>query len=195
MAEETTHQAVCIQQQQIGEIKASLESRKEENLRIEGRLTTMVDMLTTSQIDQTKRDSELKSELTKIATILNGEQERRRNFEQRQDAQRDDISVLQKDITEINNNIKHLLELNNSSTDVHAGFERRIKRLEHVAIWVYAAGAVVAIIAAIVGYLITNIHSLKELVGSREQKQEWPQIQRVEDHSSTTVTTTNKRNK
>lgn len=60
MAEETTHQAVCIQQQQIGEIKASLESRKEENLRIEGRLTAMVDMLTSSQLDQTKRDNDLK---------------------------------------------------------------------------------------------------------------------------------------
>ena len=57
MAEETAHQAVCIQQQQIGEIKASLQSRKEENQRIEGRLTTMVEMLTTSQLDQTKRDN------------------------------------------------------------------------------------------------------------------------------------------
>ena len=195
MVEETTHQAVCIQQQQIGEIKASLESRKEENLRIEGRLTAMVDMLTSSQLDQTKRDNDLKNELTKIATILNGEQERRRDFEQRQNAQKEDISGLQKDITEINNNIRHILELNNSSADVHAGFEKRIKHLEHVSIWVYAFFAVIGGIGIIIGYLFTLTLNLKELIGSREQKQEWHQIQRVEDHSSTTTTTTNKRNK
>lgn len=195
MAEGTAHQAVCIQQQQIGEIKASLQSRKEENQRIEGRLTTMVEMLTTSQLDQTKRDNELKNELTKISTILNGEQERRRDFEKRQNAQNDDIGGLQKDITEINNNIKHLLELNDSAIDVHAGFEKRIKHLEHVSIWVYAAGAVIAGIGIIVGYLVSITTDLKDLIGSREQKQEWHQIQRVEDHSGITTTTTNKRNK
>ena len=195
MAEGTAHQAVCIQQQQIGEIKASLQSRKEENQRIEGRLTTMVEMLTTSQLDQTKRDNDLKNELTKISTILNGEQERRRDFEKRQNAQNDDIGGLQKDITEINNNIKHLLELNDNAIDVHAGFEKRIKHLEHVSIWVYAAGAVIAGIGIIVGYLVSITTDLKDLIGSREQKQEWHQMQRVEDHSSTTTTTTNKRNK
>ena len=195
MAEGTAHQAVCIQQQQIGEIKASLQSRKEENQRIEGRLTTMVEMLTTSQLDQTKRDNELKNELTKISTILNGEQERRRDFEKRQNAQNDDIGGLQKDITEINNNIKHLLGLNDNAIDVHAGFEKRIKHLEHVSIWVYAAGAVIAGIGIIVGYLVSITTDLKDLIGSREQKQEWHQIQRVEDHSSTMTTTTNKRNK
>ena len=195
MAEETTHQVVCIQQQQIGEIKASLQSRKEESQRIEGRLTTMVEMLTTSQLDQTKRDNELKNELTKIGTILSGEQERRREFEQKQNAQKTDISALQADITEINNNIKHLLELNNNSVDVHAEFEKRIKHLEFISVWVYAVGAVIVAIGVVIGYLFTITSGLKDLIGSREQKQEWHQIQRVEDHSSTTTTTTNKRDK
>lgn len=194
MAEETAHQAVCIQQQQIGEIKASLQSRKEENQRIEGRLTTMVEMLTTSQLDQTKRDNELKNELTKIATILNGEQERRREYEKKQNAQNDDISGLQADISEINNNIKHLLELNNKSVDVHVEFEKRIKHLEHVSIWVYAVGAVIVAIGVVIGYLFTITNGLKELIGSKEPRQEW-QIQRVEDHSSTTTTSTSSRNK
>ena len=108
MTEETTHQAVCIQQQQIGEIKASLQSRKEESQRIEGRLTTMVEMLTTSQLDQTKRDNELKNELTKIGTILSGEQERRREFEQKQNAQNEEKAKIEQQIQELQAKLKTL---------------------------------------------------------------------------------------
>ena len=192
MAEEMTHQAVCIQQQQIGEIKASLQSRKEENQKIEGQLTTMVSMLTTSQLDQAKRDNELKNELVKIATVLQGEQERRKEFERERDVQKNDIIKLQTDVAEINNNIKHLLGLNNDSVDVHDQFEKRIKYLEHVSIWVYAVGFVIVAIAAAIGYLITTMVGIKDLVDSREKK-EYHQVQRVEDHSSTTTTTTQRR--
>ena len=93
----TVHQAVCIQQQQIGEIKASLQTRKEENQEIKGQISTLINMLTTSQLDQTKRDSELKSELTKIATVLGNEREQRKVYEQQQAEQRLNLEQLQKE--------------------------------------------------------------------------------------------------
>lgn len=194
----TVHQAVCIQQQQIGEIKASLQTRKEENQEIKGQISTLINMLTTSQLDQTKRDSELKSELTKIATVLGNEREQRKVYEQQQAEQRLNLEQLQKDILEINANVKSIMSSNGESNELHKQFDARIRKLEHVAIAVYVTGVVIAGMVVAIIYVTQAVTGLRDVISAEgtfpPPQDKYQQIQRVEDHStSTTTTTTNQR--
>ena len=190
----TVHQAVCIQQQQIGEIKASLQTRKEENQEIKGQISTLINMLTTSQLDQTKRDSELKSELTKIATVLGNEREQRKVYEQQQAEQRLNLEQLQKDILEINANVKSIMSSNGESNELHKQFDTRIRKLEHVAIAVYVTGVVIAGMVVAIIYVTQAVSGLRGVLETQShQAKEYDQIQRVEDHSTKNISVDNKR--
>lgn len=196
MPDERTHTAVCIQQQQIGEIKAALQSRKEENQEIKGQLTSMVSMLTTYQLDQTKRDSSLTSELTKISTILDTERRKREEYEEQQNEQREGIHDLQKNILEINSNIKHLVEFNSTTKNVTESFDKRIRKLEKVAVGVYVAGVILGGIVIAIIYVTQAILGVQQVLESNNRpssRDEYHQIQRVEDHSTTTTTLSNQR--
>lgn len=190
----TVHQAVCIQQQQIGEIKASLQTRKEENQEIKGQISTLINMLTTSQLDQTKRDSELKSELTKIATVLGNEREQRKVYEQQQAEQRLNLEQLQKDILEINANVKSIMSSNGESNELHKQFDTRIRKLEHVAIAVYVTGVVIAGMVVAIIYVTQAVSGLRGVLETQSHPaKEYDQIQRVEDHSTKNISVDNKR--
>lgn len=151
---ELVHQPVCVQQQAIGEIKATLQSHGQENQEIKGRLLTLVDMLTKSQMDLNARDADLKNELTKINTILEHERERRETYESEQDKQEERIIQIQQDITKINTNLEMVLDQQAVYKKEHTWFDKRIRKLEHVSWFVYAAGVILAGVAMVVMYLI-----------------------------------------
>lgn len=178
----------CIQQQTIGELKASLQTRKEESQEIKGKLDALVTMLTTSHMEQTKRDGDLRNELTKIATVLTNEQERRAVFEKQQEQQNTTISEMRTEILKLNNTFETFSGTLKESSSVHHTFENRIRRLERYSYVIYGIILAVIAIGSILGYFFTVMSGMKDMM--KQESSNERTVERVEDHSTSTTTTT-----
>lgn len=159
-------------EEQIGELKASLESRKEENRRIETHLDAMVKSLNDAQLKQVDRDTQLSSELTKITTALTSEHERMTEYVNQQKEQDTNIRSLQHDVMEVNNNVKNLLTLTADAESIHKEFDGRIRKLERLAIGVYSAGVIlVALVVAII-YVSQAVSGVRDMIQIQAEQQE-----------------------
>ncbi len=156
----------CSQQQNIGEIRAELQARKEEGKEIKGQLSALVSLLTTSQLDLTKRDGELKSELSKITTIMINEQEKRDAYEKEQKEQGKGIAELKEQMGALNSTINNVMEkhenIRTSADDLH----KRVSHLEKISYFVYATGFVIVAIIVSLIYMFDLLSGVRNLLKS-----------------------------
>ena len=157
-------EARCIQQQTIGELKSSLQARKEENQEIKGRLDTMVTMLSSLHSEHISQTNDLRNELTKISTVLSSEQERRQEAEKEQDKQSTTIQDLRSDIARMSISFDTLNMSLNNSIDVHKSIETRLRYLEKISYVVWGTIVAIAAIGTLLTYVFTTMTGLKDLL-------------------------------
>ena len=156
----------CIQQQTIGELKSSLQARKEESQEIKGRLDTMVTMLSSLHAEHVSQTNDLRNELTKISTVLSNEQERRQEAEKEQDKQNGMIQDLRSDIARMSTSFDTLTVSLNNSIDTHKTIEARIRYLEKVSYMVWGIIIAIMAIGTVLTYIFSTMTGIKDLLES-----------------------------
>ena len=159
----------CLKEGILGGIRNELQTRKEEGAELKGQLQTLTTMLTTTQNDQIRRDGELKNDLTSIATILKGEQERRQELAAKVDAQTKALNDVSTNMALMLEGINKLTNLHSSADRIHANFDKRLSRLEKIAWIVYIAVVAIIIMGSFIGWLFSTINTVQEVTDHNNQ--------------------------
>ena len=159
----------CSKEGELGGLRAELQIRKEESSELKGQLQALTNVITATQNDQITRYGELKNDLTEIATILKGEQERRIELSAKVDEQTKAIQDISSNMALMLDGINRLTGLHSTADRIHNNFDKRISRLEKIAWIVYIAVAALILMGTFIGWLFSTIKDVQEVTDNTVQ--------------------------
>lgn len=163
---------LCIEHARaIGDLSAKAENNSNKIVNLENNISTLFNVINANHAATLTANKDIGETLAAIKTVLEQQKTNQETMMKDNNEIKEKVSNVEKEMVQVKSDITFIKEEHVQLKQEHANWEKKVNKLEHLSIFLYAVGVVVAGIAMIIIYW-NDISKI--LIHKEEPKQDAP---------------------